>query len=193
MLGFRGAENGVGISLRSTGQVKMLGRNLRWRSMATEWTISSISAILRVCQKSSASEFLCAFAAHRACTVAGGTICNEMSAVHAWHTLNNVPYLSRSCLSYVLKGCDNLAPDSSRKPPHPPITCYMLEILYKHLDKDSPFDACCAFMASVAVWGQIRLGELLSNTLTKWDPTHIPSGHHMGPPSSKAGSRILHL
>lgn len=141
-----------------------------------------------------ASEFLlCAFAAHRAGTIAGGTIRNEISAVHAWHTLNNATYHGGSRLAYVLKGCEDLTPDSSRKPPRPPITRSMLEILHKHLDKDNPFDACCAFTASVAVWGQIRLGELLSDTLTKWDPTHIPSGRHMGPPSSNAGSRLLHL
>lgn len=146
------------------------------------------------CFRLPASEFLlCAFASSRSGEIAGTTVRNEISAIRAWHILNDVHYHGSLRLSYVLKGVENLRPESSKRPPRPPITVQMLLFLHHDLDLNNPFDACVEFAATSAFWGQIRLGEILSPTQDNWDLELIPSQHHMRPPHTSAGSRLLHL
>ncbi|KAJ7760576.1 DNA breaking-rejoining enzyme [Mycena metata] len=139
-----------------------------------------------------ASEFLlCAFAASFAGTHAGSTVENKLSAVRAWHILNNRRYNGGLRLNYVLKGVENLAPDSL--PPRPPVTLEMIRFLAENLDFTNPFDCCVFAAAVVAFWGQCRLGELLSATERSFDPEVTPVVSHVGPSCTRGGSRTLHL
>ncbi|KIM73838.1 hypothetical protein PILCRDRAFT_80685, partial [Piloderma croceum F 1598] len=90
-----------------------------------------------------ASEFLlCAFAAASAGIRSGAATRNDISGIRAWHVIHDVPYHGSVHLNYVVKGVKNLTPDSSKRPPGPPITLQMLEVLVSNLDHSSPLDAC---------------------------------------------------
>jgi hypothetical protein len=141
-----------------------------------------------------ASEFLlCAFAASSSGLRSGSTIRNDISAVRAWHIINNVPYFGGLRLNYTLKGVENLTPDASRRPPRPPISLHMLSILHEYLDMEDPLDACCWAAAVTAFWGQTRLGEILSKWQTRFAPHTIPSPSDLNPQLHLGGTVKLHL
>ncbi|KIM77229.1 hypothetical protein PILCRDRAFT_51840, partial [Piloderma croceum F 1598] len=81
---------------------------------------------------------LCAFAASSAGSFSGDSICNNLSAIRAWHIINNAPYMAGLHLHYTLKGAHNMTPVSSRHPLRLPVSWEMLEILYKELDHGDP-------------------------------------------------------
>lgn len=136
---------------------------------------------------------LCAFAASRVGVLSGETIKSQISALKAWHAYNDAPWCGRARLRYVLHGVANLAPPSSIKPPHPPVSRSMLLILAQHLDPTDSFDACCLAAACFAMWGQIRLGEILSPWERSFKPSHVVCRLHLQPPFNDAGSRKCHL
>ncbi|KAJ7804432.1 hypothetical protein B0H14DRAFT_3486171 [Mycena olivaceomarginata] len=112
-----------------------------------------------------ADEFvLCAFAASGAGVHSGSTARNNIAALKAWHVVQDQPWLGGSRLHYVLAGVENLAPDSSKRAPRPPINTAMLRALYDGLDFTCPRDVAVFAAACVAFWGQSRL-ELTSHTL----------------------------
>ena len=75
-----------------------------------------------------ASKFLlCAFAVASAGICSRAPTCNDISGIRAWHIIHDVPYHSSVHLNYVIKGIENLAPDSSKHHPCLPITLQMLE------------------------------------------------------------------
>jgi hypothetical protein len=109
-----------------------------------------------------ADEFvLCAFAASSFGRHAGGTPRSRLSALKAWHLTQNVEWKGSARLRYVLNGVHNATPESSKQPPRPPVTRRMLIQLISNLDLTDPLDAVVAACATVAFWGQCRLGELL--------------------------------
>jgi len=57
---------------------------------------------------------LCAFAASSTGHRAGDTISSDLSAVRAWHIINNAPYMGGLQLKYTIKGARNLTPKSSK-------------------------------------------------------------------------------
>jgi hypothetical protein len=141
-----------------------------------------------------ASEFLlCAFAASSAGVRSGSTIRNDISAVRAWHIVSNVPYFGNLRLNYTLKGVENLTPESSKRPPRPPITLNMLHILYENLNLMDPLDACCWAAAVTAFWGQARLGELLSKCQSKFSPGTVPTPLNVSHPPGNRDAVKLHL
>ncbi|KAJ7478785.1 hypothetical protein B0H11DRAFT_1652519, partial [Mycena galericulata] len=83
---------------------------------------------------------VCAFAASSAGIHAGSTARNNIAALKAWHIAQNVEWKGGSRLHYVLAGVENLAPESSRRPPRPPINATMLRALYDGLDFSNPRD-----------------------------------------------------
>ncbi|KIJ53918.1 hypothetical protein M422DRAFT_24925 [Sphaerobolus stellatus SS14] len=120
-----------------------------------------------------ADEFvLCAFAASHAGRVTGSTVKGYLAGIRAWHIAHNAPYNGSARLAYVVNGVSSLAPSSSKRPPRPPITRRMLRLLFDHLNFSLPLDVAVFAAATVAFWGQCRLGELL------------PSGHNISNPGS---------
>jgi hypothetical protein len=115
-----------------------------------------------------ASEFLlCSFAASDAGVLSGNTAQNRISAVRAWHITSNVHWHGDLRLNYVLNGVENLTPTNSRKPPCPPITKTMIELLDAHLNHTDTLDICILAAAKTAFWGQCRLAEIMSPTAMK--------------------------
>lgn len=143
-------------------------------------------------QRLPANEFLlCAFAASRLGEIAGGTAKNAISAVKAWHVLEDVDWEGGLRLRYTLRGVENLGPE--KQDLRPPVTAAMVEILGEGLDLADPLDASVFSTACSALWGQIRLGEILSETQAKFKTGRIPLVSDFKPASTAAGSRILRL
>jgi len=136
---------------------------------------------------------LCAFAASSAGVRSGSAVRNDLSGIRAWHILNNVPYNDSIRLSYVVRGVENLTPTSSRRAARRPITSSMMAALHTGLDLVEPGDACIFAAACCAFWGQARSGDILPGSDAVHDPSMFPSTSDLGPPSTAAGSRKLHL
>ncbi|KAJ7721249.1 hypothetical protein DFH07DRAFT_1008089 [Mycena maculata] len=126
---------------------------------------------------------LSAFAASGAGVHSGSTARNNIAALKAWHVAQDQPWNGSSRLHYVLAGVENLAPESSKQPPRPPINAAMLRALYHGLDFTSPRDVAVFAAACVAFWGQCRLGEILplssSDSACAQKPTraHVSRSH----------------
>lgn len=139
-----------------------------------------------------ADEFLlCTFAASKAGSHARQTVQNTISALRAWHIFHNAQWNGGPRLQYVLSGIAKRAPPS--QPPRPPVTREMLNALHEHLPTSSPMNACILAAADVAFWTQCRLGELLSARTGTFNSDLIPLRQHLGLPSTRQGSRGLHL
>ncbi|KAJ7102903.1 hypothetical protein C8R44DRAFT_294902 [Mycena epipterygia] len=141
-----------------------------------------------------ADEFLlCAFAASRAGEIAGGTVRGSIAAVKAWHVIHDEHWRGGVRLRYTLRGVENLTPASSKQEQRPPVTADMLNALGRGLDQDAPLDAAVFGAACCALWGQIRLGEILSDNQGSYKEGRIPLAADLAPPSTSAGSRMLRL
>jgi hypothetical protein len=86
---------------------------------------------------------------------------------------------------------ENLTPESSRREERPPVMEEMINILEKELDLNEPKDAAVFAAACCTFWGQIRLGEILSDTQSKYFIGRIPMGADLGPTATAAGTRVL--
>jgi hypothetical protein len=145
-------------------------------------------------QRLPANEFLlCAFAASRVGEIAGSTARGAMAAVKAWHIINDAEWQGGIRLRYTLRGVENLAPAKSKKEARPPITREMLDVLEAKLDHNDPKDAAVFAAACCAFWGQLRLGEILSDTEGSFKRGRIPTASDLRPPTSPRGTRVLHL
>jgi hypothetical protein len=136
---------------------------------------------------------LCAFASSRMGNLAGTTMQSHISALKAWHAYRNAPWNGAIRLKLVLNGVSNRAPQSSLLPPHPPVTRAMLLVLASNLSPTNPFDCCCLAAATVAFWGQLRLGEILLPWESSYPSAHIACRHHLSAPFNLNGSQKLHL
>ncbi|KII91421.1 hypothetical protein PLICRDRAFT_173273 [Plicaturopsis crispa FD-325 SS-3] len=120
-----------------------------------------------------------------------GNSSNCVSGVRAWHITNNVPWEMGIRLRQTLRGVHALAPKG--RPPRPPVTSAMLEVLARELDLAVPMDACVLAAATSALWGQARLGELFSPWANSFDGGYIPMRSSLSEPTTEDGSRPLHL
>ena len=145
-----------------------------WAQSTVKRYSSSIKQYIRFCDmeripehlRFPADEFvLCAFAASSAGVYARSTPRNQLSALKAWHIAHNLNWNGSSRLRYVLNGVHNLTPRGSKRPPRPPVSARMITQLIQHLDLSSPLDVAIAACATMAFWGQCRLGELLPSSL----------------------------
>ncbi|KAF8602648.1 hypothetical protein BDV93DRAFT_424232, partial [Ceratobasidium sp. AG-I] len=141
-----------------------------------------------------ASEFaLCAYAAYLASSMAGSSIANALSGIRSWHVMTNNNWNGSPRLQLIVKGATNLAPISSHAPVRAPVTLTMLTALARCLDLNAAEDRAILAVATVAFWGQCRLGELLGTSSRHFDPSMLPSRSSLGAPISGNGSRPLRL
>ncbi|KAJ7897936.1 hypothetical protein B0H14DRAFT_2332420, partial [Mycena olivaceomarginata] len=110
---------------------------------------------------------------------AGQTARNNIAALKAWHAAQNAEWKGGSRLHYVLAGVENLAPESSKRPPRPPINATMLRALYDGLDFSNSRDIAVFAAACVAFWGQCRLGESLPTSSSPAARKHLPTRRHV--------------
>ncbi|PPQ94515.1 hypothetical protein CVT25_014169 [Psilocybe cyanescens] len=136
---------------------------------------------------------LCAFAASGAGISSHSTIHNKISALRAWHNTHGAQWKGGPRLHLVLNGVKNLTPASSKRPPRPPINAFMLTQLIGGLDLTSTLDSAVAACASIAFWGQCRLGELLPSSSLDLSTHYIPSRKSLRQSKRNKCSHILSL
>ncbi|KAJ7126598.1 hypothetical protein C8R43DRAFT_1134922 [Mycena crocata] len=173
-----------------------------WAESTIEKYSNSLQAFWRFCDEENVTlaqrlpaneELLCSFAASWVGEIAGVTARGAISAVKAWHIVNDAPWLGGLRLRYVLRGIENLATASSKKDPRPPVTAEMLEVLEAELNHNDPKDAAVFAAACCTFWGQLRLGEFLSENQGSYLEGRIPLGSDLGRASTRAGLRTLRL
>lgn len=141
-----------------------------------------------------ADEFvLCAFAASGAGISSFRTIRGKIAALKAWHHRHDTEWKGSMRLQLVLNGVKNLAPKSSSKPPRPPISAKMLNQLIQGLDLSDPLDSAVAACATVAFWGQCRLGELLPTAAYSFSTSSNPSRSDIRRSTRNKDSYLLFL
>ncbi len=125
----------------------------------------------------------------------GDAVRNKLYGVRALHIFHNLPYNDGILLKYTLEGIDKATPDSSKKPPRPPVTIEMITALHDELDLFDNMDSVVLALATTAFFGQIRLGELFpsSERLQKFNAKYNPVLKNLACPHSAHGSRMLHL
>ncbi|KAE8217328.1 hypothetical protein CF319_g8559 [Tilletia indica] len=100
--------------------------------------------------------------ASRAGTLSGGYLKDWISALKAYHSVNNLPWLPNDeRLSLLRRGVSNLQPDP--RPPRDPMTVEWLEKVIQVVDKTNPKEVATAAAAAVGFWGLMRLGEMVSS------------------------------
>lgn len=163
---------------------------------------SAVRCFLAFCKLHNIPEHLCfpadkfvlsAFAASFAGKKSGQTVANQLAGLKAWHEANNVKWAGGTRLAFVSRGVTNMTPDSSKKPPRPPVTTEMLLWLREALDPDVPFDAAVLAIALAAFWGQCRLSELLGSARRNTTNPDLPLLASIGPRTSSSGTREVHL
>jgi hypothetical protein len=138
---------------------------------------------------------LAMFAASLVGHIAGPTISLKISAVCAWHIQNNQPWHGHTLLQYVLKGATNATPSASTQMRRQPITVDMLNDLFRGLDHNSNLDSAVYAIATIAFYGQLRMGKICTSreAYTAFNRATSPSRRHLKPPHTDASSRMLHL
>ena len=143
-----------------------------------------------------ASEMLLAmFAASLVGQIAGTTINVKICAVKAWHIQHNQPWHRNILLQYVLKGAANATPETSKQDHCLPITVVILNELATNLDLTTHLNAAVFTIATMAFYGQLRLGEICSDreVYNTYNCKTLPNLSHLKPPHMPAGSRMLHV
>ncbi|KAG1769005.1 hypothetical protein EDD22DRAFT_949195 [Suillus occidentalis] len=118
---------------------------------------------------------ICAYAAHRAGSCSGSAVSNDIAGLRAWHIANGFTWLGGIRLKYVLRSAVRLTPESSKRPPRPPVSSEMLDILHASLDSSLPLHACVLACADVVFWGQGRLGEFLPISQSRFSTKFFPT------------------
>ncbi|KAE8195542.1 hypothetical protein CF336_g3037 [Tilletia laevis] len=92
----------------------------------------------------------------------GSYLSDWISALKAWHLLNNLPWLPiEGRLSLIRRGVANLQPEP--RPPREPMTVQWLDKLVLAADANDPTEAAVVAAAATGFWGLCRLGELVSS------------------------------
>lgn len=140
-------------------------------------------------------DLLCAYAASLRGTQAGSTVRAKISAIKGWHLRQGEYWRGGDKLKRVLKGVDQSTPASSHRVPRKPVTWDMLRVLHDDLDLNSGMDACVLALATMAMFGQLRLGEITpsSGNQSKIKDFSFPTIQNISGPTSVMGSRKIHL
>ncbi|CAD6977195.1 unnamed protein product [Tilletia controversa] len=102
----------------------------------------------------------------------GGYLSDWASALHAWHTLNNLPWLpDPERLKLVKRGAKYTQPPP--KPPRAPMTSDWLNKVIPAANLNNPKELATMAAATCGVWGLFRLGELVIG-----DEGFDPVSHH---------------
>ncbi|KAI0371582.1 hypothetical protein BV20DRAFT_922358, partial [Pilatotrama ljubarskyi] len=158
-------------------------------ALSAFWRFCDVEQVLETLRLPAPEHLLCAFAASFAGTHVRSSVRDSLSGVRAWHIVHGAHWAGGVRLGYVLNGVERMAPDG--KPPCPPVTMDMLELLHLHLDSAAPLDACVLAAADTAFWTQSCLGELFPTSATSFDPRRSPLRRHLGDVSAN-GTRSLH-
>ncbi|KZV59403.1 hypothetical protein PENSPDRAFT_695171 [Peniophora sp. CONT] len=84
-----------------------------------------------------------------------------MDGIRFHYQINFAPWLGDELLKRVCKGVSNLAPESSVRPPRPPVTLEHMNVLRAGIDWSSAEECAAYACTTTAFWMCSRLGELL--------------------------------
>ncbi|KAJ7668534.1 hypothetical protein DFH06DRAFT_1038988, partial [Mycena polygramma] len=96
-----------------------------------------------------------------------------VSAVRAWHIVHGAEWQMGTHLRFIKNGVSKLVPESSKRPPRPPVSNRHMAALHNHLDMSNTFDSAVLACADSGYFGCNRLGELLPISSTSFDPTRF--------------------
>ncbi|KAI0038177.1 DNA breaking-rejoining enzyme [Auriscalpium vulgare] len=117
-----------------------------------------------------------------------------ISGIKLWHKLNGAPWLGDGALQLAMKGVKKLAPESSRKPPRPPVTIEHMRALLAGLDLYNTRDAAVWAVASIAFWSICRLGEMIPTSAVSFTPRkHVTRGAELTRATTRNGVRCAAL
>ncbi|EIW56507.1 uncharacterized protein TRAVEDRAFT_49334 [Trametes versicolor FP-101664 SS1] len=103
-------------------------------------------------------------------------IINYVNGVRAWHTIHGLQWqIDETHLDAAIKGAGTLAPDSSHKKKHDPITVQWLTTLAAQFDCDKPLDAAVWACLTFGFFSLARAGELTVPNIDSFDATLHPS------------------
>ncbi|KAG1867443.1 DNA breaking-rejoining enzyme [Suillus tomentosus] len=105
---------------------------------------------------------LASFIASWARKVAAMMAQNWLAGLHFWHNLHGAPWFGHS-LSKVV-------PDSSKCPRQPPVMLDHIHALFCRLDLSNAFDMSMFAVTCVTFWCCCRLGELVIDSVSSFDP-----------------------
>jgi hypothetical protein len=119
---------------------------------------------------------LCAFAADHAGRVSKSTAQNELAGIKAHHTSLNLPWPDSPRIRMILEGVERSRPSHSLLPSRPPVTLDMIRQLVSDLSlRPSSLDSAVQACATVAFWGQFRLGEILPTSQAAFSSSFHPA------------------
>jgi hypothetical protein len=136
---------------------------------------------------------LCNFIADHAGLISGSTLRNYLSGLKALHIFHNLSFNYSERVRYMLKAASNLTPASSIRARRGPVTLVHLQLLWDSLSPISYLECAVLAAATTAFWCQARLGKLLPSSTSSTALDLTPKRLHLGAPTTKRGSRQLHL
>ncbi|KAJ3803978.1 hypothetical protein F5876DRAFT_739, partial [Lentinula aff. lateritia] len=112
---------------------------------------------------------LCNYAASFIGKEAGGTVRAKLAAVKNLVIAKDNGWRGGSKLREVLNGVEKAAPASSFRPERDPVKDKWLDLLHDEMDNSghNAFNSCVIACADTVFYGQLRLGEVLSNSSLK--------------------------
>ncbi|KAF9030725.1 hypothetical protein BDZ89DRAFT_1159244 [Hymenopellis radicata] len=105
---------------------------------------------------------------------------SKINGIRAFHIANGEEWFESQTLKQVLEGVKKERP-REKKTVRPPVTLRRLQILVEGLDANNGKDNCVAAMATMAFYGQCRLGELMpdSPNREKFEEQNFPKSLHL--------------
>ncbi|KAG6330189.1 hypothetical protein ID866_8896 [Astraeus odoratus] len=111
------------------------------------------------------------FISSLASTYAGQTIQGYIYGVHAWHTLNSLPWsLHEDQINIMLKGAAKLAPWSAKQDLREPITREMIEAIGTQLQREDPLDIAFFACLTTVFYLAACIGEFTLKKLDAFNP-----------------------
>lgn len=125
------------------------------------------------------------YIAHKVRVEGASKTINTLAALHAWHTIQDVPWSQHDPLiTNLCRAVTSKAPPSTHQDPCPPVTIAHLSALRQHLDlMSSPLDIAVFACACTSFWGVTRLGELVCPISISEPSHHVRRACQMSFPS----------
>ncbi|KAJ3887744.1 hypothetical protein GG344DRAFT_20929, partial [Lentinula edodes] len=121
---------------------------------------------------------LCNYAASFMGREAGGTVRAKIAAIKNLVTTKGFGWRGGIRLREVLNGVERAAPASSFRPEREPVKVEWLNLLHDDLDNNghNVFNSCAIACADTVFYGQLRLGEVLSQSFlpSNYDESKLP-------------------
>ena len=149
---------------------------------------SGLASFLRFCDENGIPEHhripcsqdtLAGFIVSLTGTFSGSAISGYVAGVRAWHIIHRHQWaVDQTELQALLKGAENLAPESSKRPARQPFTPDLIICLRNAMDLSSPLDAAVFACLTTCFYTCARLGEFTVPNLASFQVSrHItPAG-----------------